>query len=673
MSPMAQYLALAAIFSAGVFGYLMRAFDWLHAIPGDLVDARFNSIILEHLYLWVSGHAPSLWSPGYFYPFEGALAFSDNHFGSGGVYVASRWLGLSREQAFQAWFIAGSTLNFWATYYALRKLGFSIVSAGAGAFVYAFGLPSLAKEGHAQLTYRFAVPLAFASFYRALSLKSVSDLALAAFWCAFQFFCSIYLGIFLVYLLAGTFLACWIAYGRTLAQGWLVAWSRAQWTTRALSLALLVASAAALAWLLWMYQTIAAHYGLVRSSKEVFSMLPRPGSYLLADWSGLSSWVGRLVTQVPMRHEQQMFFGLGAWILALAGLSQIRARLHAAALVQVAAIALVFLVGLTLLIGNVTAYRAILHLPGVGSVRAVSRIVLVMLLPGAILVAAAFDWAAKSASVRGWRRLPLMLILMTLLTAETAAYRSNNTPVSAWLGRQAALRAMLPPGLAADRILFLTERRGTQNPDLDEVDGIILAQDRRLTTLNGYSGNLPPGHLRAESCLHFRNRLDSYFAFKPDPGRQIEELAARVVVISPDPCPAEPWMPGTTAVDRALATHVDVSILSATITSGRLLAEVSVTNRSPSAFVTASTKGPVRLSWRFVRLDAAGNAVDEPEFDVRKELNFRLAEGQTKIEPLDLGLPGPGRYRFDVTLVQDGVNWFHALGMPIAHKRIDVP
>lgn len=436
MSPMAQYLALAAIFSAGVFGYLMRAFDWLHAIPGDLVDARFNSIILEHLYLWVSGHAPSLWSPGYFYPFEGALAFSDNHFGSGGVYVASRWLGLSREQAFQAWFIAGSTLNFWATYYALRKLGFSIVSAGAGAFVYAFGLPSLAKEGHAQLTYRFAVPLAFASFYRALSLKSVSDLALAAFWCAFQFFCSIYLGIFLVYLLAGTFLACWIAYGRTLAQGWLVAWSRAQWTTRALSLALLVASAAALAWLLWMYQTIAAHYGLVRSSKEVFSMLPRPGSYLLADWSGLSSWVGRLVTQVPMRHEQQMFFGLGAWILALAGLSQIRARLHAAALVQVAAIALVFLVGLTLLIGNVTAYRAILHLPGVGSVRAVSRIVLVMLLPGAILVAAAFDWAAKSASVRGWRRLPLMLILMTLLTAETAAYRSNNTPVSAWLGRR---------------------------------------------------------------------------------------------------------------------------------------------------------------------------------------------------------------------------------------------
>ena len=366
LSPMAQYLVLMVIFSLGVFGYLMRSVDWLQAIPGDLVDARFNSVILEHLYLWVLGQEPSLWSPGYFYPFEGVLAFSDNHFGSGGVYILNRWLGLSREQAFQGWLVAGCVLNFWATYYALRKLGFSIVSAGAGAFVYAFGLPSLAKEGHAQLTYRLAVPLAFASFYRALTEKSLADFALATFWCAFQFFCSIYLGIFLLYLLAGTFLAVWMAQGRALAHGWVEAWQRKQMKARVLSALLFAVSIAAVAWLLWKYQAIAAHYGLVRSSNEVMSMLPRPGSYLLADASGLSSWVGSLVTEVPMRHEQQMFFGLGVWILALAGLSQMRARSARAGIGKVALIALLFLVGLTLVVGNVTVYRAILHLPGVG-------------------------------------------------------------------------------------------------------------------------------------------------------------------------------------------------------------------------------------------------------------------------------------------------------------------
>ena len=673
LSPVAQYLALMVIFSIGAFGYLMRSVDWLQAIPGDLVDARFNSVILEHLYLWVFGQEPSLWSPRFFYPFEGMLAFSDNHFGSGGVYVLFRSLGLSREQAFQGWFLAGCVLNFWATYYALRKLGFSIVSAGAGAFVFAFGLPALAKEGHAQLTYRLAVPLAFASLYRALSDKSPMDLALAAFWCAFQFFCSIYLGIFLVYLLAGTFLAIWIAQGKALAHGWMVAWQREQLSAKILSAMLLVLSLAAVAWLLWKYQSIAAHYGLVRSRDEVMSMLPRPGSYLLADRSGLSSWVGSLVTSIPMRHEHQMFFGLGVWILALAGLWQIRSRSDRSGIGQVAIIALLFLVGLTLLVGNVTVYRAMLRLPGVGSVRAVSRIALVMLLPVSIFVAAAFDWAAKSSTFGSWRRLPLMVVLVALVTAESVSFLPNTTAVRTMAERQASLRALLPQKLAPDRILFLTGSRGPTNPDIDEVDGVILAQDQRLPTLNGYSGNLPPGYLRADPCLHYENRLDSYFAFKPDAARSLDDLAARVVVISPEPCAYTPWMPSKSAVNSALATRIEVAVVSAVVANGRLRADVSITNRSGGAFVTASTKGPVRLSWRFVRVDAAGNVLDEPDFMTRKELSFMLEDGQTLIEPLDLELPPPGHYRFEVTLVQDGVDWLHALGMKIAQTPIDVP
>jgi hypothetical protein len=80
---LAQSLLLGLIFSAGFFGYVMHTTDWFRAIPGDLFDARFNSVILEHLYQWVSGRAPTLWSPGFFYPFEHVLAFSDNHLGSG--------------------------------------------------------------------------------------------------------------------------------------------------------------------------------------------------------------------------------------------------------------------------------------------------------------------------------------------------------------------------------------------------------------------------------------------------------------------------------------------------------------------------------------------------------------------------------------------------------------
>ena len=42
-----------ALFFAGFFGYTMHALDWFASIPGDLGDARFNSVILEHLYQWI--------------------------------------------------------------------------------------------------------------------------------------------------------------------------------------------------------------------------------------------------------------------------------------------------------------------------------------------------------------------------------------------------------------------------------------------------------------------------------------------------------------------------------------------------------------------------------------------------------------------------------------------
>ena len=160
-----------ALFGAvGLFGYVLRSVGWFTEIPGDLGDARFNSVVLEHLFLWTRGLTEGLWDPGYFYPFDNTLAFSDNHFGSGIIYVLSRYVGIDRIASFQIWFVFGNILNLISAYYVLRKLGFSTFAAGLGAFVFAFALPVLAKEGHAQLVYRFASPLALLAFWRGLGL-----------------------------------------------------------------------------------------------------------------------------------------------------------------------------------------------------------------------------------------------------------------------------------------------------------------------------------------------------------------------------------------------------------------------------------------------------------------------------------------------------------------------
>ena len=75
-------------------------------IPGDLGDARFNSVVLEHGFQWLTGQVAHLWSPSFFYPFERVLGLSDNHFGSGWSYALLRGFGLPREMAYVGWLLA---------------------------------------------------------------------------------------------------------------------------------------------------------------------------------------------------------------------------------------------------------------------------------------------------------------------------------------------------------------------------------------------------------------------------------------------------------------------------------------------------------------------------------------------------------------------------------------
>ena len=82
------------LFGIGCLGYLLPAVGYFTMIPGDLGDARFNSVVLEHGYQWLTGQAAQLWSPSFFYPFERVLGLSDNHFGSGWSYILLRTFGL---------------------------------------------------------------------------------------------------------------------------------------------------------------------------------------------------------------------------------------------------------------------------------------------------------------------------------------------------------------------------------------------------------------------------------------------------------------------------------------------------------------------------------------------------------------------------------------------------
>jgi hypothetical protein len=54
----------------------------------------------------------NLWSPGFFYPFESVIGFSDNHFATFWACAAARAVGAVREDAFFVLVLGGQYVQF---------------------------------------------------------------------------------------------------------------------------------------------------------------------------------------------------------------------------------------------------------------------------------------------------------------------------------------------------------------------------------------------------------------------------------------------------------------------------------------------------------------------------------------------------------------------------------
>jgi hypothetical protein len=662
-------------FALGLFGYALHTVNYFSAIPGNTGDARFNSVILEHIFRWVMGRDGSLWNPTFFFPFEGVLAFSDNHLGSSIFYIAMRLVGLGRELAFDGWFLIGICLSYLTAYIAMRRLNLSSLGAAAGAFVFTFALPVLAKEGHAQLIYRFAIPLAFAAFWALLSSKRLLLLWQVSLWTAIQFYCSIYLGVFLIYLLAST-LIVWKLFRKekSLLSTLLFSLRNERRTPMVCAMAASIFCISAILWLLYHYYAVSLDYHFHRSWPEIASMLPRPTSYLLADSAKLSSWAGRWIDDTPMRQEHQLFFGAGVWILCIIGTVSAWRTQQYRVLGKIAALSLVLLIAMTLYVHGVSLYRLLNYIPGLNSIRAVSRIVLVMTFPVSILVAVGTEQLACVTKTTPLQyKVGILIALLIGLGAEVFAYKPDCYAIIAWTERQDALRAILPRKIPADAILFVHTRE-SEPFFLAELDGMILAQDLGVATLNGYSGNVPPGYTDPSPCNSHINRLNAYALHRKLPESAMAETARRVINISPTSCEEESFIANTGNISAAQAKKITIGISHVKIAQNNIEADITIHNGSPSTFNTTSlVGGPVRLSWRLVPILSSGERLSEPGWNARKELSLSIAPDASKRVDIITNVAHDGIYLFEVSLVQEGVAWFHDLGMPVAQIRIVMP
>lgn len=171
-------------------------FSGLAAHPGDLGDARFNQLVLEHGYQSLQGSYD--WrSPGMFHPVEGTLGLSDTHAGTLGVYALARWVGCETGRAFQVWYLALAGLNAWAMVRVLRALKADRWVAAPLVFLGCAPMTTVALIGnHAQLLPFFASLFAADQMIRYADDRRRRRLVTAAGWAAWQFAAAPYLAFF---------------------------------------------------------------------------------------------------------------------------------------------------------------------------------------------------------------------------------------------------------------------------------------------------------------------------------------------------------------------------------------------------------------------------------------------------------------------------------------------
>jgi hypothetical protein len=661
------------------FGLLCIALpqsDFFRAIPGDLGDPRFNLLILEHVFRWLSGIDASLWSPGFFFPYPGALSFSDNHFGTVGIYALLRLVGLSPEVAYIGWFTLAYVANFLCSYYVLRRFGLSANGGSVGAFVFAFAMPVLVQAGHAQLGYRFAVPLALLSLHRLLRHGHPAQLGWLGVWITLQFYCSIYLGYFLLLLLGGYLLAATLfpsgnpAMMRPdrVAVG-LVHWPRRGELWRGIGI--LVVCAVALIALFAPYAYYADMYGFTRNPADIERMLPRLGSYLLADRSWVWGGLSQQLSGIPMRQEHQMFVGVAASVLAIIGIAR-----GASHWLKVSAIALALLVILTLDVLGLSPYTFVEHLPMANSIRAVSRVCLVMVFPLGLLAGAGIDRLVASSRGRAGPVLAAMLAILLLI--ECAAIRTDSVALTVWRDHLATRIAETPGALAPDAIVYVP-RLPNEPPFMTELDGMSVAQRLGRDTLNGYSGNSPPGFgLTTDPCGDLIDRLTGYARFMKLDIATVEALARRVVPVGatldcelPRSLPRRTYFSGALPVAAFANTRVEIAGF-AIANAQQLKVDLVVSNGLDRALASLSNSNqPIRFSWRFLTANTGTplSADWAPRSELRKDVPPHASEHlQLLIDTPEI----PGRYRLEVSMVQEDVAWFHDKGMPVALSAKDI-
>ena len=452
-------------------------------IPGDGNDGRLNAFFLEHSWGWISRRAvdSSLWGlPIYFPHGENALAYSDAMVSFGPLYWPWRALGLQPDVSYALWCMSVVAVGAMAGYLMLRlAVGLSPAAAAIGSWLVAASASRIHQISHSQLLPVFYVCAGLAGVVGWVGLERPgprrASAALAAAALVAQLYGGFYQGFFLA--LAVAVLG---AVALVLRDARREIWRRlrADWLA-------LLAIAALTVLALWPW---ARHYGAAQSVvgsrgwAEIEIMVPRPATWLYMSPGALAyEWTQKaaMFRRLPWHFEHAV--GIGLLTSAMFVVAAVISRRRLAVELVVFSVLVVILA--TTMVDGRTLWKPIVEaVPSFGAARAISRVGLLFPIGTAVVLGV---WADGR---RGRARAVALVLMAACAVEQLAALDTRDRDAQRrWV---AAVARRVDRDAAAFVVSRSSDRGGAMPTHLD---AMYAAQITGVPTVNGASGNDPPG------------------------------------------------------------------------------------------------------------------------------------------------------------------------------------
>ncbi len=459
------------------FHHFWNGFD---AISGDLGDARFNALVLEHTWLWITGVHSSLFNTPMFFPHENIYAYSDLLLSVSPVYWCFRLFGIEVMLSYQLWLMSMCVLNF-SAFYILAKnfLHFRVFLAALGAYLFSFSLPRISHMEHAQLVPQFFIVISLMGallWWKTPKAKTGAVLLLGG--AVLQFLCAFYF--FWFFLWSVVMVLAYVLMNQERRDVFLSWFRQLDWKFLLLLGAILAATVAPF---FYHYALVAGEVGR-RSWVTISNSVPRLYSWINLpkdhwEWSFVpfKTWI----TELAVGHEHYLSFGLLTWISMILGLVwTYRQKQH-----RIFTIPVLAMFFFTLTSGRFSSWVLIAYLfPGGGAVRAVARIQMFMLLFWSMI------WIYYLAHLLMDKKIGKKIAVAFIVLG----FFAENTYQSDWVfsrGEDHARLQKMADALPADCEVMVYDQGFYLDANSNNNDAVMIAFTSHRMTVNGYSGNQP--------------------------------------------------------------------------------------------------------------------------------------------------------------------------------------